>query len=652
MAMANGNSSPNSTVFCELPYENDRLPLLIVYSIVLIVGLPANIVTVYLTFLQVRRKNVLGIYLLSLSVCDLMYLGTLPMWTMYINGGHHWTMGSMACKVTGYVFFNNMYISIFLLCCVSVDRYVAVVFPMESRVLRKRTRAVIITAVIVAVVALGHMPVFTMSEGDTETKDNGRCFEPGHSTPTVTGFNYARFIIGFFIPLCVLLFTNHAVLIKVEESEGLKSEQKGKVRYLAVAVILFFLVCFAPYHVILLVRAISYHFPEWGCKFQKTIYTPYTISLGLSAINSAMNPVLYVLSSDNIRKEIQRGVRSIRSGSIFRISLAIIASVEMSKILSAYVFLRYIESYSSTLHLKGNSDFEVQSFISRFMCSSVRCSTSFLEEVMVENKNGQSWRSDDCYVHERQLVLSLCLDKLQGSRMPSLHRSVLLANTMRHIQWEITQEKECPPGNLCSRQIPQFQEARPLHVLESQFQAPDGISILSDIDLGCVDLACSRCAEKVEINMDVSYLPSAFVTSSSYTPFTDSLIGLTTLLEAGTTQGYLSDLALDDIFEDIDTSMYDSSEASSIMTCVFCSVSHLFGGDDETKVLRDCPSASPVQHSPTDLNDLDHIMEVFPIMIAKNTVKKKTLPFVYGQNFSPEVRDALAVVVGHVNRRR
>ncbi|XP_036449173.1 SERTA domain-containing protein 2-like [Colossoma macropomum] len=247
------------------------------------------------------------------------------------------------------------------------------------------------------------------------------------------------------------------------------------------------------------------------------------------------------------------------------------------------------------------------------MCSSVRCNSNFLEEVMVENKDGQSWSSVDCYVHERQLVLSLCLDKLQGSRAPSLHRSVLLANTMRHIQKEMTQEKEGPPENLCSRQISQSQLVMPLHTPESQFQPPDCIPALSDMDQGGVDLTCSRCAEEVEIEMDVSFFPSGFVTSSSSTPFTDKvftdsgLIGLTSLLEAGNTQGYLTDLALDDIFDDIDTSMYDSSEMSSTMTCVFCSVSHLFAGDEETKVLPDCPSASSLQCSPTDLND---IMEV------------------------------------------
>ncbi|XP_064181250.1 probable G-protein coupled receptor 132 [Anguilla rostrata] len=308
----NLNESDN----CTPPYDQGRIPLIVLYSTVLIIGLPANVATIFMTYLQVRRKNVLGIYLLSLSLCDLMYLGTLPMWAAYVNAGHQWMYSSIACKVTSYVFFNNMYISIFLLCCVSVDRYVAVVYAVESRGLRRQKLAGMITLGICLVVAVGHLPVFTMPEGNVETGER-RCFEPGQSTATVTGFNYARFFIGFFIPLAILVVTNRSILANIQASTSLQERQKVKVKYLAMAVIAFFLVCFAPYHIILLLRAVMYHYRDFQekCHFENSIYTPYTISLGLSTFNSAMNPILYVLASDNIRKEIRRGLASFRSRS-------------------------------------------------------------------------------------------------------------------------------------------------------------------------------------------------------------------------------------------------------------------------------------------------------------------------------------------------
>ncbi|KAJ8009256.1 hypothetical protein DPEC_G00087000, partial [Dallia pectoralis] len=117
-AATNWTTGPQTGLSCNLNYDKDGVLLVVLYTVVLVIGVPTNIVTVYLTFLEVLRKNVLGIYLFSLSLCDLMYLCTLPMWADYVYAGHQWRWGSTACKVTGYFFFNNMYISIFLLCCV------------------------------------------------------------------------------------------------------------------------------------------------------------------------------------------------------------------------------------------------------------------------------------------------------------------------------------------------------------------------------------------------------------------------------------------------------------------------------------------------------------------------------------------------------
>lgn len=311
--------SGNVNLTCTAPYNMDRIPLVVLYSVVLFVGLPANLATIYLTYLQVRRKNVLGIYLLSLSVCDFTYLLTLPMWVIYVNRGHRWPWNSLTCKVTGYVFFTNMYISIFLLCFISIDRYVAVVYAVESRGLRRQRLASLVTFTICVLVGLIHAPVFNMPEGDAASGEK-RCFEPSQSTPVVTAFNYARFCLGFFVPLAVLIFTNRAILTNVQASTGLRPSQKDKVRLLAVAIVLLFLVCFGPYHIILLMRAVTYHFPQLQdyCYFEHRVYTPYTISLGLSTVNSAINPILYVLSSDNIRKEIQSCLSGLQSRTMLR----------------------------------------------------------------------------------------------------------------------------------------------------------------------------------------------------------------------------------------------------------------------------------------------------------------------------------------------
>ncbi|KAG7272607.1 hypothetical protein CRUP_033116 [Coryphaenoides rupestris] len=231
------------------------------------------------------------------------------------HNGHPGSGASPPCKAHRLrVFFTNMYISILLLCCISCDRYVGVGYALESRGVRRRSAAMAVTAVGAVAVMVAHVPVFLTRESEVHVGGaynvSETCFEPGHShTGKLTAFNYGRFVLGFALPLVLLSAANHGVLRAVRASVSLRPRQKRRVRALAVAVVTMFLVCFAPYHLVLLARAVSFHFlprevSEVTCSFSQWIYTPYSLSLGLSTLNSACNPILYVLSSEDVRKEL------------------------------------------------------------------------------------------------------------------------------------------------------------------------------------------------------------------------------------------------------------------------------------------------------------------------------------------------------------
>uniref|UniRef100_A0A674C5L5 SERTA domain-containing protein n=1 Tax=Salmo trutta TaxID=8032 RepID=A0A674C5L5_SALTR len=124
------------------------------------------------------------------------------------------------------------------------------------------------------------------------------------------------------------------------------------------------------------------------------------------------------------------------------------------------------------------------------------------EKAEVQAQGGSSYLP---HLQQQQLVLSLCLDKLQRSRAElSLHRSVLLVNTLRQIQQDMQRDL---PGSL-------------------DLSAQDGIWE-EDGPLTCPG-------------------------SSGQPRMANSL-------------GYLMDLSLEDVFEDIDTSMYDSSDIPSAL---------------------------------------------------------------------------------------
>ncbi|XP_041256306.1 probable G-protein coupled receptor 132 isoform X1 [Onychostruthus taczanowskii] len=293
----------------EIPYQESQTLLVVVYSIVFTIGLPANCLTSVLTFVQIRRKKVVAIYIFSLSLCDLMYLSTLPLWIIYVQNGHKWTMGDTACRITGFIFFCNIYISILLLCCISVDRYMALVHPLQSRGRRQQKIATIIVCLLFAVVAGIHTPVFFMEDKKncTEVKT---CFETVPLDILLAYFSFARFLFGFVVPFLILCFTNCKIFQAIKRSSSLTCREKAKVKHVAIAVIVIFLMCFAPYHVVLLIRAIYFlvH-QDCPCPFENKIYSVFTVFLCLGTANSVADPIIYVLVSENVRKDCYRCLR-------------------------------------------------------------------------------------------------------------------------------------------------------------------------------------------------------------------------------------------------------------------------------------------------------------------------------------------------------
>ncbi|KAF0883685.1 GP132 protein, partial [Crocuta crocuta] len=278
---------------CNVSFEDSRVFLVAAYSSVCVLGLPANCLTAWLTLLRARQGNVLAVYLFCLALCELLYISTLPLWIVYIQNKHHWTLGLWGCQVTGYIFFCNLYVSILLLCCISCDRFVAVVYALKTRGRRHQRTAVLVSVAVFLVVGLVHYPVFHMDERET-------CFETMPADSKIATYCYLRFAVGFAVPLAIIAFTNQRVFRSVRLSTGLSAAQKAKVKHVAVAVVAIFLVCFAPYHLVLLVKAIAFSYYGEGsmCAFEARLYTLSVVFLCLSTMNSVADPLIYVLAMD------------------------------------------------------------------------------------------------------------------------------------------------------------------------------------------------------------------------------------------------------------------------------------------------------------------------------------------------------------------
>lgn len=200
------------------------------------------------------------------------------------------------------------------------------------------------------------------------------------------------------------------------------------------------------------------------------------------------------------------------------------------------------------------------------------------------------------YPQQRQLVLDLCLDKLQTCRRraePSLRRSVLLANTLHQIQREMRQEGGPHP--------PEATPAPSLLHVATPRHCPELPSFVP------LDGSSSSEAPSTTSPPRADEDPRA---PEEEDRSSDSLFGA---FEIANSTSYLTDLPLDDIFDDIDTSMYDPTDCSALVCPTSRGVGAAAsspGADHPPKAFSSCSSSSALQLCLTDLNDLDHIMEI------------------------------------------
>ncbi|XP_072547579.1 G protein-coupled receptor 184 [Salminus brasiliensis] len=279
--------------------------LMAIYIIALILGLIFHLLTAWPIVQQIRSKNVLAVYLFCLSMSDLLYILTMPLWIYYYHNDHEWTLGQGMCQLTGFIYYSNMYISIYLLCSISIDRCLVVTFPLKVKAFRHNRYAWLICVLIYVLVMLIHTLVLNVNKRTGLLDSQRHCYETYPITEHIAFFNFLRVGIGFLLPLLVLIVCYLQIFSKVQKSTGVAEQGKYKIKLLSIGVISIFSICFAPYHILLLARSIAFNRmdKESYCNFEQAHHLKFSCTLALSSLNSVVDPLLYVLVSNGIRKD-------------------------------------------------------------------------------------------------------------------------------------------------------------------------------------------------------------------------------------------------------------------------------------------------------------------------------------------------------------
>nr|XP_021150518.1 mu-type opioid receptor isoform X4 [Columba livia] len=146
------------------------------YSVVCVVGLFGNFLVMYVIIRYTKMKTATNIYIFNLALADALATSTLPFQSVnYLMGT--WPFGTILCKIVISIDYYNMFTSIFTLCTMSVDRYVAVCHPVKALDFRTPRNAKIVNVCNWILSSAIGLPVMFMATTKYRHDENfKRCF--------------------------------------------------------------------------------------------------------------------------------------------------------------------------------------------------------------------------------------------------------------------------------------------------------------------------------------------------------------------------------------------------------------------------------------------------------------------------------------------
>ncbi|KAG9263589.1 P2Y purinoceptor 3-like [Astyanax mexicanus] len=336
-------------------YKYVVLPLC--YSITFLLSIILNSTVLLRSYRGAQRWNASLIYMVNLASTDLMYSLSLPLLVASYVMHDNWVFGDFMCRLVRFLFYFNLYCSIFFLTCISVHRYMGICHPIRTIALESKRAVKSICAMVWVVVFLLTCPIFRFAQtgivsrakedGDGEFGDTDlglkqklsrsgletykNCFDVATDSEfsDYVPYGIVLHLLGFFVPFIIIAWCYSQVVRTifqtlhtqpyvqdVGDTEAGPSEDRYRTsvsiassqfgphlsrRRKSIKTILtitfLFALCFLPFHITRTLFLILKK-RNAGCQTLQTISVCYKITRPLASCNSWLNALLYFLTGD------------------------------------------------------------------------------------------------------------------------------------------------------------------------------------------------------------------------------------------------------------------------------------------------------------------------------------------------------------------
>ncbi|KAK9533922.1 hypothetical protein VZT92_009010 [Zoarces viviparus] len=303
------------------PLNYYSIPLLTVITVACTmlfpVGVTGNVMTILVVSKYRDMRTTTNLYLCSMAVSDLLIFLCMPLDLYRMWRYRPWRLGAVLCKLFQFVSESSTYSTILSITALSVERYLAICFPLRAKALvtKRRVRALILILWTVSLFSAG--PVFVMvgverdsmwpnfslgiNETDFSLEDTRECKMTHYAVESgLMGAMVWLNSVFFFIPVFCLTVVysligrrlwqrNRETSISSRVSHRDKSNRQT-IKMLVVVVVAFVL-CWLPFHVGRYVHFRSLDAPSPLL----SVLSEYCnlVSVVLFYLSAAINPILY-----------------------------------------------------------------------------------------------------------------------------------------------------------------------------------------------------------------------------------------------------------------------------------------------------------------------------------------------------------------------
>ncbi|XP_018525376.1 uracil nucleotide/cysteinyl leukotriene receptor [Lates calcarifer] len=268
------------------------------YILVFFLALNGNSLALWIFCHQRGTSSPANIFLTHLAVADLSYVIILPLRATYHLTGGHWPFGEVPCRVVGFLFYVNMYASLYFLACVAADRYLAVVHAVRSLKVRRARYANIISFSLWALVTISMAPLLVTHQ-TAEVDGVTVCLQLYREKASRNAL--ISLAVAFTPPFLVILSCYLLIIDSLRQGSRLEPALKLRALRTISLVILIYVVCFLPYHISRATFILGYNHPDVSCQTRRGLSLANRLTSSLTCLNGAMDPLVYVFGAKKFR---------------------------------------------------------------------------------------------------------------------------------------------------------------------------------------------------------------------------------------------------------------------------------------------------------------------------------------------------------------